>query len=259
MRKTLILIILAISFGLVSNNEGDGDKKDVDRRFIGKSRVEIESELFESYIEKVYNDCNLDGQLSFRVFKTTFIGYMNMRNKGLVSKSIISIVDFRQPSSEKRFYSIDLEEKKLIHRTFVSHGENTGGDKYVYEFSNEPGSFKTSLGFYKTAETYNGKNGYSLRLDGLDISFNDNARTRNIVLHGAHYVNEKLVDKNGFIGKSQGCPAVPMDSYQNVINDIKGGTLLFHYASNKEYLSSSVYLDFDKARTHYFDNRGVFK
>lgn len=247
-----------LSVNLISNNEGDGDH-DVDRRFLGKTRAEIEEELFESYMEKVYNEAELEDHLSYRVFKTAFIGYINMRNKGLVFKSKMTIVDFRQPSSEKRFYVIDMEDKKLLHRTYVSHGENTGGDKYVVEFSNEPESYKSSLGFYITAETYSGKNGYSCRLDGMDISFNDNARLRNIVVHGAHYVNEKLVEKDGHIGKSQGCPAVPMDVYEDVINDIKDGNLLFIYANNREYLSSSVYLDFNRAKTHYFTNRGVFK
>jgi hypothetical protein len=259
MYKSLLLIILLLSISLISNNDGNEKDHEVDKRFIGKTRAEIEAELFDSYIEKIYNEVGLEGKLSFRIFKTSFVGYMNTRNRGLVAKPIMTIVDFRQPSSEKRFYCLDLDEKKLLHRTYVSHGENTGGDKYVVEFSNEPNSYKSSLGFFKTAETYSGKNGYSLRLDGLDISFNDNARVRNIVVHGAHYVNDKLVKKNGFIGKSQGCPAIPMDIYESVINDIKEGTLLFLYASNREYLSSSSFLDFNRAKSHYFDNRGVFK
>lgn len=261
MRITLILSFLLLMPLFVTSKGGDtnGNDNEISRRFIGKTRAEIEAEMFETYMEKLYKDIQLDGKLSFRVFKTAFIGYMNARNTGKITKSVMTIVDFRQPSSERRFYSIDFDEKKLVHRTFVSHGENTGGNKYVVEFSNEPNSFKSSLGFYKTAETYTGKNGYSLRLDGLDISFNDNARVRNIVVHGAHYVNEKLVEKQGFIGKSQGCPAIPMDNYRNVINTMKEGTLLFLYANNSEYLSSSKFLDFARARTHYFDNRGVFK
>lgn len=251
----VILILALLPISLAANKNG----KDGGQDFYESAKEEQRAtKMFDDYIEGLYEECGLEGKLSYRVFKPAIVGYFNMRREGLIYRSEITICDFRQPSTEKRFYVIDLEAKDLVFNTLVAHGENTG-NKYVVEFSNNINSHQSSLGFYVTAETYTGKNGHSMRLDGVDISFNDNARIRNVVLHGAHYVNNKLINKEGLIGTSQGCPAIPMGIHKDVIDYINNGSCLFIYANDKEYLNSSAYLNYENARRHFMNNIGVFR
>lgn len=157
------------------------------------------------------------------------------------TKSILSIVDLSQPSNKKRLYVVDLANKKLLFNTYVAHGRNSG-DLIPSQFSNVNSSFQTSLGFYQTLNTYMGKHGLSLQLKGLEKGFNDNVYNRNIVLHGADYACEDFIRKTGRLGRSQGCPAVPYADSKNIIQAVKGGTCLFVYAPNSDYLKKSTYL-----------------
>lgn len=159
----------------------------------------------------------------------------------LANQSIISIVDFSKPSSQKRLYIIDVAHYKLLFHTYVAHGMNSGVE-YANQFSNVPESNKSSLGFYVTGNTYMGGNGYSLRLNGLERGFNDNANSRDIVMHGADYVNENFIHSQGYIGRSWGCPAVAPKLSKSIINQIKNGSCLFVYANNSHYLSRSPIL-----------------
>jgi hypothetical protein len=157
----------------------------------------------------------------------------------LLNDSIISIVDFSEPSNKKRLFVIDLKHYKVLFNTLVAHGRNTGRE-WATSFSNQNSSLKSSPGFYITRETYEGHNGYSLKLDGVERGINDNAYERGIVMHGAAYVCDDLANAQGFIGRSQGCPAVPVQVSRPIINTIKNGTCLFVY--HPSYINKSSIL-----------------
>lgn len=152
--------------------------------------------------------------------------------------SRLTVIDYSRPSSERRLWVFDLAEARLLFNEHVSHGQGSGG-QYATRFSNVEGSFATSLGLFRTAETYVGGNGYSLRMDGLDPGFNDNARMRAIVMHGAWYANPDLIRSQGRLGRSQGCPALREGIARQVIDSIKGRQLVFSYADDAEWLSRS--------------------
>jgi len=191
-------------------------------------------------IHQLWLDCKLKGLVDFNIFNTAVLGYKHIDN--LKKKSILTLIDFSKPSTEKRFFVIDLEKKQLIYRCLVAHGKNSG-DNYAKSFSNTLESLQSSLGFYLTAETYEGDHGYSLRLDGLEKGINDNARKREIVIHGADYVGEEFIKKYGRIGRSWGCPALPPEISKEIMTKISGGSCLFIYADDKNYKTNSVFLN----------------
>ncbi|WP_241901333.1 murein L,D-transpeptidase catalytic domain family protein [Vibrio sp. 10N.286.49.B3] len=174
-------------------------------------------------IEKQYQAAKLDGVIDFQLFKEAYIAFDKTDGR---KKPLLTIIDYSKPSTEKRFYVIDLEKKKLIYNTFVSHGVNSGG-KQAVKFSNTVDSRKTSLGTFLTDTTYFGSNGYSLKLDGLTSGLNDNARQRYIVVHGAKYANESFIKQNGYLGRSWGCPALPENVSKEIIDLIKGGSVIY--------------------------------
>lgn len=176
--------------------------------------------------------------LSFPVFEKALTGFYNLRDEGKLAtnKSVLSIADFDQNSTEKRLWIIDLDKKELILNTWVAHGEFSGEDKASY-FSNALSSFKSSIGFYVTGETYYGKHGLSLRLDGMDEDYNSNARKRAIVVHGATYVSQGTINALGRLGRSQGCPAVPVNQAKTVVNTMAGKTVLFINNTAQLYIS----------------------
>lgn len=194
------------------------------------------------FIRSVYDSLHLDLKgLSREAYAYAKMGMERLVAEGkLLNSSILSIVDFSQPSNRKRLFIIDLENYKVLFNTLVAHGRNTGREM-ASSFSNQNASFKSSPGFYITKETYQGKNGYSLKLEGVERGINDNAYERGIVMHGAEYVSEAFVHAQGFIGRSQGCPAVPVQLNRPIINTIKEGTCLFIY--HPSYVDRSVLLD----------------
>jgi hypothetical protein len=153
----------------------------------------------------------------------------------------LTVIDYSKPSSQKRLWVFDLTRRQLIYEELVAHGQGSGADRSTL-FSNEPETHQSSLGLFVTDTTYDGKNGYSLRLDGLDAGINDHARERAIVMHGAPYVSESFVKANGRLGRSWGCPAIRNDVAREVIDRIKGGGLVFAYYPDKEWLKSSKFL-----------------
>ncbi len=169
-----------------------------------------------------------DRGLEQEVFEQALDRFDSIKNRHSLRRDILSIADFTQSSASKRLYVIDLQNEKILFHTWVAHGKNSGGE-FATSFSNIEGSKKTSLGYYLTAETYNGSNGYSMRLDGLDSGINNNARDRYIVMHGAWYVSQKQIDEFGRIGRSWGCPAVELSIHKELINTIKNGTVLYHH------------------------------
>jgi hypothetical protein len=177
--------------------------------------------------------------LSEQAFDYALKGFNYLVQHGkLVKDNIISIVDFSLPSSKKRLFVIDLDDYRVLFNTYVAHGVNSGRE-YANEFSNKPESYKSSLGFYETQNTYMGEHGYSLRLDGLEKGINDNANSRDIVIHAADYVNESFIRSQGYIGRSWGCPALPEKLHKPIIDKIKNGSCLFIYSANNGYLKKS--------------------
>ena len=191
----------------------------------------------------IYNQLKGEQKPEFSLFEKAYLGYIDLKLSGLLTynKNILSIIDFRLPSIKKRFWVIDLKSKTVLYHTYVAHGENSGG-KYAIDFSNTEGSHQSSLGFYKTEETYYGKNGLSLRLSGLEHGFNTNARERYVVLHGATYATESYIKEHGVLGNSEGCPAIPMGLHIPIINLTKEGTCLFIYFPDARYLENSTFI-----------------
>ena len=156
-------------------------------------------------------------------------GYFALKSKKLLQNdSLLTIIDFSSPSTERRLFVLDLKNQKIVKNTLVAHGKNSGVN-IAESFSNKRHSRKSSLGLYLTNETYFGKHGYSLRLDGMSNGLNDQARKRAIVIHGANYVSDSFIENNGRIGRSFGCPALPNNEAEEIINLIKDGSCLFIY------------------------------
>lgn len=190
--------------------------------------------------QKLWISCKLQGVIAFEVFNTAITGYNKI--DGIKKKDIVTIIDYSKPSTEKRFYVIDIRKRVLLYNCLVAHGKNSG-DNVAVKFSNQPESLMSSLGFFITAETYFGKHGYSLRLDGLEKSFNDNARMRDIVIHGADYVSQKHIDNQGRLGRSWGCPALPPELSKEIIDNISDGSCLFIYGIDSLYHENSQFIN----------------
>ncbi|AYQ31318.1 hypothetical protein DTQ70_03605 [Runella sp. SP2] len=191
-----------------------------------------------SSLVTIYQELSLDeAGLSHSVFDYAIRGVQKVNP----AKAILAIVDLSQPSVNKRLYVIDLLKRKLLFRTYVAHGRNSG-DLYAQKFSNEVSSLQSSLGFYQTLGTYQGKHGLSLKLKGLENGFNTNALDRAVVMHGADYVSEDFIRKIGRLGRSFGCPAVPYGVHKDIIETLKNGACLFVFSPNQNYLKKSTFL-----------------
>lgn len=192
----------------------------------------------------IYDHMNLEKEgLSEKAFEYAWRGYHNLLKKGTIRKrSVLSICDFSQSSSSRRMYVIDVRHHRLLYRTYVAHGQNSG-EEFAETFSNEPESFKSSLGFYVTQTTYYGHNGLSLRLNGVDSGYNDQALKRKIVLHGSSYVSDKYMQDFGALGTSLGCPAIPASVSSGIIREVKGGSCLFIYHPTQDYLNNSIVIN----------------
>lgn len=166
----------------------------------------------------------------------------SIRHSGKISPAgKLSVIDFSLPSTERRLWVFDLSRQKLLYEEWVSHGRNTG-DNLATRFSNRNGSYMSSLGGFETQESYVGQNGYSLRLRGLEPGFNDNARERAIVIHGAPYVSDALIKSQGRLGRSLGCPAIRPAIARELIDTIRDGSFVFAYYPDKEWLAQSALL-----------------
>jgi hypothetical protein len=192
----------------------------------------------------VYDSLCLGGLgLSKPVFDLAYKGWQQLRTAGKIfNENMLSIVDFSQSSNRKRLYVIDLLNIRLLFNTYVAHGRRSGKELATH-FSNQPRSQQSSVGFHVTRDTYMGANGYSLKLMGLEGGFNDNAARREIVLHGADYVSERFISSYGCLGRSWGCPAVPLDLSKDMIDSIKNGSCLFIYSPQQKYLDRSRILN----------------
>ncbi|MEZ5015512.1 MAG: murein L,D-transpeptidase catalytic domain family protein [Flavipsychrobacter sp.] len=198
------------------------------------------------HIAQTYNSIDFSkvDSLSYIVFAKAYYGYINLYNEGMLNaqKHMLTICDFTLSANTKRMWVIDLEKKKVVLNTHVSHGQ-ASGKEYAQVFSNKTGSHKSSIGFYITAETYSGKHGYSLRLFGMDKGFNSAAYNRDIVVHGASYVSTEFIRGNQCLGRSWGCPAVSNELSEELINTIKDNTCLYIHFPEARYLKSSLWLN----------------
>lgn len=192
----------------------------------------------------LYSNMKLEKQgLDAKAFEYAWRGYYNLLKKGLIHKrTVLSICDFSQSCCSKRMYVIDVQHRKLLFRTYVAHGQKSG-EEYATTFSNEPESFKSSLGFYVTDKVYYGRNGLSLRLNGVDSGYNDLALRRNIVLHGSSYVGDKYMQNFGTLGTSLGCPALPSTISGRIIRAVRDGSCLFIYHPTQQYLENSIIIN----------------
>lgn len=218
--------ILFLIFSLYSNQENFPNSA-----IHQKQNVEIAlNPNSDSNIEAVYNSLHSNefDLPNLESFKEAMKGFYSLKNKGLLQKDILTLVDFSMSSNTKRLWVIDLSTNTILYHSLVAHGRNTG-EEYASSFSNTNSSYKSSLGFYVTGETYSGKHGMSLKLDGIEKGINDNARVRGVVIHAANYVSNTFIKYNKRLGRSLGCPAIPEESLKGIVNTIKNKSCLFIY------------------------------
>ena len=227
--------LLLISLWAIATSSFTGDLNNTQQLKAPHEITQTKVEIVKDPVEELYDEMKLQGIIKWEAFEQAMQGYNHLSPK---NKSIMTIIDFTLPSTDKRMYVLDMKAKKLLYHNIVSHGRNSG-EKFATAFSNKHGSFQSSLGFYYAQETYFGGNGYSLRLDGLEKGINDQARPRAIVVHGADYCSTDIIKSTGRLGRSYGCPALPRELTKPIINTLKGGTLMYIYAGNKDYLAST--------------------
>jgi hypothetical protein len=248
-RKTLIPIAfaaaLAVSFTASPVVKADDTKSITSTKITDSSAIITSNEEMsaEAAAVSMYERLELgELGLSMDAMKYAYKGYEYLRNKGaLPNNDILTIVDFSQSSRKKRLYIIDMKQDKVVMNTYVAHGKNSGLDMAT-KFSNIPESLQSSLGFYVTKSTYFGKHGLSLRMAGMEKGWNDKAEERAVVIHGANYIGDHRVG-SAYQGRSFGCPAVPQELSQKMINMVKDGTCLFIYHPSQRYLHDSKILN----------------
>ena len=179
-------------------------------------------------------------QLNKKVLKLALTAYQKASVKGAVKKPLLTVIDYSLPSSKQRMWIFDVRREQLLYNTYVAHGQNSGMTTPNH-FSNQPSSKATSLGTFVTKDTYIGSKGISLNLQGLEKGFNDNAYNRRVVIHGAWYVEPDFIKKAGRAGRSWGCPSIAQTIAKPVINTIKGGSVVFAYYPDRNYLSHTGY------------------
>jgi hypothetical protein len=224
------ILFLFLSFGTDTKNNTEA--KEVTVRNIAK----VEKLAIDAKIENIYNTLNTNSFIlpELKTFTEALKGFYLLKEKGFIQKDILTLVDFSLSSNLKRLWVIDLSTHTILFQSLVAHGRNTG-EEFASAFSNVSSSFKSSLGFYSTGEIYQGKHGISLRLDGLEKGINDQARNRGVVMHGADYVSESFIRDHKRLGRSQGCPAIPVELTDEIIQAIKGKSCLYIYHPSRSF------------------------
>lgn len=219
-------------------------------------RQNFPAQKFYKYAVKIFQDTGLYKYTDIETLQTCLIGYLNLKRRNLIKKDgLLVFIDYRKPSSEKRFFVVDLKKKSILFKSLVAHGRNSG-ERLACKFSNRPGSYKSCLGFFVTEEPYFNSHGYSLNIKGVEPGINDKAEKRRIVIHGADYVSEQFIKKYGRLGRSLGCPALPMNVARPVIDTIKNGSCLFIVGNDGEYFSKSRMVD-ARSAMDYFNHAGI--
>lgn len=246
MKKKLLSVTFFLTATFISSTNAEATYKGAVSNEKASSMVtEIEepSSKENESVSELYNlfsEAN-SSMPSLEAFSKAMKGYGKLVEEGEIQNKILTVIDFSLPSSKKRMWVLDMNSNDVLFHTFVAHGRNTGSNMAT-KFSNTVNSFQSSLGFYVTGETYYGRNGLSLFIDGKEKGFNSRARERYVVVHGADYANPEFVTRNGRLGRSLGCPAVPTKVSKEIIETIKGKSAFFIYHTNKEYNEKSKYL-----------------
>jgi hypothetical protein len=243
-----ILTLLATSFLSFKSFDGFSGETDLvdNTEHYGS---ELMRQMAEQAILSYYNqiDFGVAEKPEYKTFRKAMLGFLNLQKEHVLSpQKVLTIIDYSLPSTTERMWVIDLKARKMLFNELVAHGRNNG-NLYAAAFSNSPNSNSTSLGFSITAETYDGKFGRALRLDGVEQGINDRMRDRGIVMHGADYVSEAIIAQTGRLGRSLGCPAVAWDNKDAIIDAIKGGNVIYSHADDLEYSVKSLLLNAEQA------------
>ena len=235
MKKVLIFF----SILLIANNNF-AEEKLVTENIVENIQQPVEQKPQKIIIDvkSVYDSLNIKDKINYSIFQKAYLGYVQISNK---NPGVLVIIDYSKPSNQERFYVLDLNKKKLVYSTRVAHSKNSGLE-IPLQFSDDPNSYQSSLGFFVTLGEYNGAYGYSLRLKGLEENINANAEDRAIVIHGGDIVEDEYIKKFGFAGRSLGCPVLPYSLTRQIIDFIKHGRVLFIYGNDEQYIDDSLYL-----------------
>lgn len=235
MKIKLLLVLIALAIPQLYSFTALDEKCDMEVETVA---------LFDVYAFDLFNSMVFENEeIDFEVFKKGLLGYVNLKKgNSIKKKNLLTIIDYSISSNKERLWIFDLDERKVVYNTLVAHGKNSG-DECAGMFSNIPSSYQSSLGFYTTGEIYEGKHGVSLYLHGVERGVNDKAYERYIVIHGANYVSEEFIAQNGRLGRSLGCPAVPLGTHVGLINTIAYNSCVFIYYPEFEYLEASALLD----------------
>ena len=235
MKKVLIFFSMLL---LASNNFAEENFMTENVTENIQQAVEQKPQKIIVDVKSVYDSLNIKNKIDYSIFQKAYLGYVQISNK---NPGVLIIIDYTKPSNEERFYVLDLNNKKLVYSTRVAHSKNSGLE-IPLEFSDDPNSYQSSLGFFVTLGEYNGAYGYSLRLKGLEENINANAEDRAIVIHGGDIVEDEYIKKFGFAGRSLGCPVLPYSLTRQIIDFIKHGRVLFIYGNDEQYIDDSLYL-----------------
>ena len=235
MKKVLIIFCLLL---IANNNFAEENIVTENINENIQKPVEEKPQKIVLDVKSVYDSLNIKSKIDYSIFQKAYLGYVQIANK---NPGVLIIIDYSKPSNEERFYVLDLNKKKLVYSTRVAHSKNSGLE-IPLQFSDDPNSYQSSLGFFLTLGEYNGAYGYSLRLKGLEENINANAEDRAIVIHGGDIVEDEYIKKFGFAGRSLGCPVLPHSLTREIIDFIKHGRVLFIYGNDEEYVDNSAYL-----------------
>ena len=243
-----ILITLLLSFGVVGYGSAAKKSSTVHRK-ASVARTAVQSGAVAGKAMRANSLSELKTNLEHRIrgidpkaLDAGLKAYLCANSVGhKAAKKYLTIIDYNKPSSQERMYIIDMQKQQLVSSQLVAHGQNTGG-RDAFKFSNKDGSHQSSLGVFLTGNVYQGKNGLSLRLQGLEQGYNDKASRRAIVMHGANSVSRSYVKRFGQIGRSWGCPAIDAKSANSTINKLKTGSVVVAYYNDKNWLNQSNYL-----------------
>ena len=235
MKKVLIFFSMLL---LASNNFAEENLMTENITENIQQPIEQKKQKIVIDVKSVYDSLNIKNKIDYSIFQKAYLGYVQISHK---NPGVLIIIDYTKPSNEERFYVLDLNKKKLVYSTRVAHSKNSGLE-IPLEFSDDPNSYQSSLGFFVTLGEYNGAYGSSLRLKGLEENINANAEDRAIVIHGGDIVEDEYIKKFGFAGRSLGCPVLPNSLTREIIDFIKHGRVLFIYGNDEEYIDESTYL-----------------